>query len=293
MTPRCRFHPDAHPVDGRCPVCVAESAFVTWDAPLPRVLRPAEPDDTDVAEPHESEPQEFRPYLPPPPVAPQIGCLAYGLAIIGFPVVFSGEDDAGGTPWTTLVAVVLVASVGGAGLAVGDGALAYALAYRGGDYSITSLVTAPFAHFGVLHLVGNLWFLAAFGRVVERWMGHAELAVLLALSGVLTTVLQALATDNATFIGGASGAVAAVLGATLIHAPQTRVAMSLGPVVRAAPMLLWGAIWFITQSVGFAAGSPGIGWVAHLSGFVLGVGFAIAMNLADMRNDASGEPMAP
>jgi membrane associated rhomboid family serine protease len=159
------------------------------------------------------------------------------------------------------------------------------LALRYGEYPLFGaalpVLTSLFLHGGVSHLVGNMWYLWLFGDNVEDALGHAGFLVFYLAGGIVATLLHYL-TDPVARIPtvGASGAIAAVLGAYLVAFPRTRVYTLLPlfpffPVV-ALPAFLVLGLWFLFQFVlGLgalaAAGSGGIAFWAHVGGFAAGL----------------------
>src|ERR671923_1958760 len=87
-----------------------------------------------------------------------------------------------------------------------------------------TLLTSMFLHGGWLHIAGNMLFLWVFGNNVEDRLGRLLFIVFYLLGGVAASALQ-LAFDPSSAVPslGASGAVAAVLGAYLVMFPRARV----------------------------------------------------------------------
>lgn len=152
--------------------------------------------------------------------------------------------------------------------------------WAGGRWS--TLLTAIFLHADWAHLLGNLIFLLIFGLPAERAMGPWRFLTLFLLGGALANLVTVLMLGTPErLVIGASGAVAAVIGAYLALFPRA----SLGVVVplglflefiRVPASLLIGA-WAILQVV-FAYTGPAFGavaWSAHIAGFLFGVVFAL------------------
>jgi membrane associated rhomboid family serine protease len=145
--------------------------------------------------------------------------------------------------------------------------------------SYVPIITSMFLHGGVFHLFSNMIFLWVFGDNIEHRLGALFLPFYLG-GGIAAAVTQYVVnpTSNIPTIG-ASGAVAAVLGAYLVWYPNHKV-NTLIPVLGfpaiieiPAPFLL--LYWFVTQLFsGIAAFSQevtgGIAWFAHIGGFVYG-----------------------
>ncbi len=152
------------------------------------------------------------------------------------------------------------------------------------------LVTHMFMHAGIVHLVGNMVYLWVFGDNVEDRLGHLRFLLLYLVGGLLAALAQTVVDYRATVpLVGASGAVAAVLGAYVVTYPRHRVATLLSfPasllafVVRSrwniillavvelpAWLVLGGWVWL--QLRGYATPGGGIAYAAHLGGFAAGV----------------------
>ena len=135
-----------------------------------------------------------------------------------------------------------------------------------------TLLTYNFLHGGGLHLAGNMLFLWVFGDNIEDAMGHARFVVFYLLGGVAAGLLQTLA-DPASPVPtiGASGAVAAVMGAYLILHPRAKILVPIVifPVYLPAVflLLLWIGFQVFTAITG---GGGGIAWWAHIGGFAAG-----------------------
>ena len=74
---------------------------------------------------------------------------------------------------------------------------------------------------------------------------------------------------------GASGAIAAVLGAYFMLHPQARVVVLVififfVQTVRIPAVIVLG-VWFVLQVLSAGGGDPGVAWMAHVGGFVLGL----------------------
>ncbi len=135
-----------------------------------------------------------------------------------------------------------------------------------------TLLTYIFLHGGGLHLAGNMLFLWVFGDNIEDAMGHGRFFVFYLLGGVAAGLVQTLA-DPASPLPtiGASGAVAAVMGAYLILHPRAKILVPIVifPVYVPAVflLLLWIGIQVYTASTG---GGGGVAWWAHIGGFAAG-----------------------
>src|SRR5438874_9037812 len=87
-----------------------------------------------------------------------------------------------------------------------------------------TVVTAMFLHGGWLHVLGNMLYLWIFGDNVEDRLGHARYASLYLAGGVAAAFAQiAISPGSGVPMLGASGAIAAVLGAYLVLYPRASV----------------------------------------------------------------------
>src|SRR5690242_7831996 len=140
-----------------------------------------------------------------------------------------------------------------------------------------------FLHGGWMHIIGNMIFLWAFGPEIEDAMGGVRYLAFYLLGGLVASVAQVVALSNSTVPNlGASGAIAAVMGAFLITYPRDRIRtlLFLGwfVTVTVIPAAVLIGIWFLLQlfsQVGSVAQaqsqSGGVAYMAHVGGFIFGV----------------------
>lgn len=142
-----------------------------------------------------------------------------------------------------------------------------------------TVLTHQFLHGGVLHVLGNMWFLWIFGRAVEDRLGSGRYLIFYLLSGVAAAGAQMVVDPGATVpMLGASGAISGVLGAYLVLFPSAWVwslVPWLVPIVP-VPAIVFLVLWFVAQTLAgldaMAAGaSGGVAWWAHAGGFLAGV----------------------
>lgn len=142
------------------------------------------------------------------------------------------------------------------------------------------LVVAPFLHGDFWHLVFNLWFLWVFGGGVEDKIGKWRFA-LLYCGGALAASLAQILSSPLSFVPiiGASGAIAAVLGAYFVAQPKGWVLSYFPPIFFfPVPAPLFLIVWAVAQIWGAlnnfswlgASQSGGIAWMAHVGGFAAG-----------------------
>lgn len=144
-----------------------------------------------------------------------------------------------------------------------------------------TLFSSMFLHGGWTHLLGNMLYLWIFGDNIEDRMGHARYLVFYLLGGVAAAGAQIAIAPNSTVpMVGASGAIAAVLGAYLLEYPRARVRslLLLGYFIRFAniPALVVLGFWFVLQFFNglfslSAMDVGGVAYFAHIGGFVAGL----------------------
>ena len=78
------------------------------------------------------------------------------------------------------------------------------------------LGSALFLHFGLIHIVMNLWALWDGGQLVERIYGHLRFILIYFASGLFGNLLSLVVQGNEAVSGGASGAIFGIYGALLI-----------------------------------------------------------------------------
>ena len=135
-----------------------------------------------------------------------------------------------------------------------------------------SVLVSMFLHGSVLHLAGNVLFLWIFGNNIEDRLGHVKYLLFYLVGGAVATATHVLLdVDSTIAMVGASGAIAAVMGAYLVWFPDAPVRTLLAFFfilvvrVRAKYLLLF---WFVLQF--FTAPDSGVAWAAHVGGFVFG-----------------------
>ena len=146
-------------------------------------------------------------------------------------------------------------------------------------------LTAMFMHGSWDHILGNMLFLAIFGKNVEDAFGHVRYLALYLAGAFVATMTQTLMTllagssaDAHVPLLGASGAIAAILGAYFVLYPESRVLTLVLVFLMRIPAWVFLGIWFLYQFVEgnfglFSAGANGGGtaFFAHVGGFLFGV----------------------
>jgi membrane associated rhomboid family serine protease len=146
---------------------------------------------------------------------------------------------------------------------------------------ITDIFTSMFMHAGLAHIGGNMLYLWIFGDNVEDSMGSGRYLLFYMVGGTVASLTHIITNPGSQIpTVGASGAIAAVLGAYLVLYPQSKVLtiIPLGFFLRMTlvPASIVLGLWFVLQffSGVFSLGGSDVGGVAfwaHIGGFVAGV----------------------
>lgn len=148
-----------------------------------------------------------------------------------------------------------------------------------GHHTIT-LLTSMFIHGGWMHIIGNMVYLWAFGPEIEDAMGSFRFLLFYLAGGLVAMLAQVLADPFSRIpVLGASGAIAAVMGAFIVTYPRDRIRTLLIIFifirVTTIPAVFLIGFWFLIQlfNVGAVAEvqTGGVAYLAHIAGFLFGV----------------------
>lgn len=152
---------------------------------------------------------------------------------------------------------------------------------------LQTLISSIFLHGGWMHLIGNMLFLWVFGDNIEAVIGSVRFFTFYMLGGILAGLTQVFLDMNSEIpCVGASGAIAAVLGAYLVMFPgsQVKVLFLLFFQTFQVPALAFLGFWGIQQAwsgyTALSAGSAsdsGVAVWAHIGGFVFGLLFGFLL----------------
>jgi len=202
-------------------------------------------------------------------------------AFLGMPVEFDAPEEQR-RPWSTwlLSAVLICASL----LAFSN---LHEVVQRFGlipaeatRLNGLTFVTSFFLHAGIIHLVGNMYFLLAFGHAVENFLRPLRYLALIALAALIVDLAHiALDPRSQTPCIGASGGIAGVITFYALNFPRMRLAF----------LMRWGfvwfhwirlpawfvfVLWFLFQIIGTLeqrAGMSSVSSAAHLGGAAMGL----------------------
>jgi membrane associated rhomboid family serine protease len=156
---------------------------------------------------------------------------------------------------------------------------------------LAALLTCMFLHGSLLHLGGNMLFLWVFGNNVEDRLGRLWYLALYLGGGVAATVGYAVVNPSAAIpLIGASGAIAAVMGAFLVFHPRARILTAIATAafqVVYVPALVVLILYFVTQ---FFTAEEFVAWEAHVAGMIAGfIGALLLGRVASVRRRAEAD----
>jgi membrane associated rhomboid family serine protease len=147
-------------------------------------------------------------------------------------------------------------------------------AHSGGKVVLAGLLVSMFLHGSIAHLFGNMLFLWVFGNNVEDRRGRVRYLLLYLFGGLAATAAHVAVDPQSTVpVIGASGAIAAVMGAYLVSWPKARIKTIIffGPVLLRKVEAIWLLLYFLGSQFLLVGGDSAIAWAAHVGGFAFGV----------------------
>lgn len=130
-------------------------------------------------------------------------------------------------------------------------------------------LTSMFLHGSLVHLLFNMWSLWIFGNNVEEAFGHFRYAMVYLLGGIAATLAFVFVNPDSTVpLVGASGAIAAALGAYAVLFPGHQIITFVGWFLIPVPAIIFLGFWLIAQ---FGLGGTNVAWEAHVGGFLFGM----------------------
>jgi membrane associated rhomboid family serine protease len=165
--------------------------------------------------------------------------------------------------------------------------------------AMVGILSSMFLHGGWLHLLGNMLFLWIFGNNVEDRLGRLWFLGFYIVGGIAAAFTQVVIDPGSTVpLVGASGAIAAALGAYIVLYPGARILslLFLGFFMQVVevPALVVLGYWFVLQLIsGFAAfgaetAQGGVAFFAHIGGFVLGAVVGLVLRSLGRRSGGRG-----
>ena len=150
-------------------------------------------------------------------------------------------------------------------------------------HHLITVLTSMFMHGSWSHIIGNMIFLWAFGPQIEDAMNPWRYALFYLCGGMVAMLAQVVADPGSTIPNlGASGAIAAVMGAFLVTYPRDKIRTVLffGWFFRITfmPAALLIGFWFVVQLLNFGVisdvQSGGVAYLAHIGGVIFGAATA-------------------
>jgi len=154
----------------------------------------------------------------------------------------------------------------------------------GNPATLYPILTHMFVHSGWLHILSNMWILFIFGDNVEDRLGAGRYFFFYLLGGIAAALMQVFIDPTSRIPAiGASGAIAAVLGAYFLFYPRAKVTtlilLIIIPWFVDIPAFVFIGIWFVLQlfsglavlSTPSSLNAGGVAWWAHIGGFLFGL----------------------
>jgi membrane associated rhomboid family serine protease len=145
-----------------------------------------------------------------------------------------------------------------------------------------TIFTAIFVHGSILHLLGNMVFLLLFGRALESYIGAQKLLAVFFIGGSLSMLLSIFYYPPDLPCVGASGAICTILATVMLFNPWRlsfllfMFPMPLG--VAGFTFLLLNLGGFFMDRYSAPANGMHVAYLAHLIGFLIGIGFGILLS---------------
>ena len=139
-----------------------------------------------------------------------------------------------------------------------------------------TIVTSAFLHGGFAHLFSNMLFLYIYGDNIEAYLGRVNFLIFYALGGVSAALLQSFFSGGLDVpMIGASGCIAAIMGAYFVLYPQARIRVFIWffifiQFVKIPASIVIG-MWIFGQLISAAGNTyDGVAYFAHIGGFIFG-----------------------
>ena len=138
-------------------------------------------------------------------------------------------------------------------------------------------LTHMFLHFGWMHIIGNLFFFYLVGPLLEDLWGRHFFAAFYLVGGLMAALAHfAIDPHSTVLMAGASGAIAACMGAFTYRCANRKIRMAymIGLLRRGTfliPAWLWGGFWFAGEVFSLVTHqAEGVAVMAHVGGFLFG-----------------------
>ena len=148
-----------------------------------------------------------------------------------------------------------------------------------------------FIHGGILHLIGNMWFLWIFGDNVEDNLGPGRFLLFYLAVGIIAGIFHVFSVSSAHWnvpVVGASGAISGVLGGYVVLFPKHRIKAFMlflfRPYFFFVPAYIYVAIWFLYQLL-YIGIPTAVAYTAHIGGFIGGMILILLLRRKIIRKD--------
>ncbi len=164
-----------------------------------------------------------------------------------------------------------------------------------GGHRLYTFLTSMFMHGGVMHLVGNMYFLYLVGDNLEERLGRLKLLGLYLLCGLMAGVAHVVGNPHSTVPAvGASGAISGLIAAYAVFFPRARFVIRWFwffwyHVKFGVPAWGYFVFWVLLQVFFASLGLPGVAWWAHVGGFACGIAVACFVRWHEMQQ----KPLQP
>lgn len=154
----------------------------------------------------------------------------------------------------------------------------------GASMPVYTILTSVFMHGNIVHLFYNVLNLFIFGNLIELHYGSKPALILFLSSAVLANLVFAWFYPYSRAIG-ISGVVYALIGTSVILAPNAKIPLPIGGI--AFPMKVWfaGPVMAIGEFLLSFISFDNIAHIAHASGFVVGFAIAAAIKIRSRQEE--------
>lgn len=164
-------------------------------------------------------------------------------------------------------------------------------AFYPSDPTVAQAFTSMFIHGDLFHLLGNMLFLFVTAPFIEDVFGRPIFTFLYLSGGLIATWAHVAQSGSDLPLLGASGAVAAIMGAYLVRFFRSRLRFVFIPFILRPtwnyrfflPAFVFLPFWFGRELLSaVSASDSGIAFWAHVGGFAYGAVFAYGLKLFDI-----------
>jgi membrane associated rhomboid family serine protease len=166
------------------------------------------------------------------------------------------------------------------------------------------ILTSMFLHGSWLHVLGNMLFLWIFGNNVEDRLGRIPFLLFYLVGGVAAALSQVVIDPHSTIpLVGASGAIAAALGAYIVLFPGARILSlvflgffyQLLEVSALVVLCFWFSLQMLSglSALGAETANGSVAFFAHIGGFALGVVVGLILRLVGAGAARRRPPLNP